>query len=64
VNVPAAKAVLIRVANDSGGRDNISVLLVHAVEDDLRRSLLSRNAGKNSAADKKIQTQDVGNVPK
>ena len=50
VNVPGTlqqkAAALIRVANDSGGRDNISVLLVHAVEDALRRSLLSRILGK------------------
>lgn len=50
VNVPGSlqqkAAALIRVANDSGGRDNISVLLVHAVEDDIRRSLLSRMLGK------------------
>ena len=37
---------LIRVANDSGGRDNISVLLVHAAEDESPRGLLSRMLGK------------------
>lgn len=50
VNVPGTlqqkAAALIRVANDSGGRDNISVLLVHAVENALCRSLLSRILGK------------------
>ncbi|MEO8015771.1 MAG: Stp1/IreP family PP2C-type Ser/Thr phosphatase [Polaromonas sp.] len=50
LNVPGAlaqkAAALIRVANDSGGRDNISVLLVQASEDDSRRGLLSRMLGK------------------
>ena len=39
-------AALIRVANDSGGRDNITVLLVQAAEDESRRGLLSRMLGK------------------
>jgi len=40
-------ASLIRTANDSGGRDNISVLLVHAAEsDDAKRGLLARMLGK------------------
>ncbi|MBG6076763.1 Stp1/IreP family PP2C-type Ser/Thr phosphatase [Polaromonas sp. CG_9.11] len=39
-------AALIRVANDGGGRDNISVLLVQAAEDETRRGLLSRMLGK------------------
>ena len=39
-------ATLIRVANDSGGRDNITVLLVHAAEEESRRGLLSRMLGK------------------
>ena len=39
-------AALIRVANDSGGRDNITVLLVHAAQDESRRGLLSRMLGK------------------
>ena len=33
---------LVQVANDSGGRDNISVLLVQAAAGDARRGLLSR----------------------
>ena len=39
-------ASLIRAANDSGGRDNISVMLVQVLEDDSRRGLLSRMLGK------------------
>ena len=39
-------AVLIREANDSGGRDNVSVLLVQAAEDASRPGLLSRMLGK------------------
>ena len=37
---------LIRQANDSGGRDNITVLLVHAAQDESRRGLLARMLGK------------------
>ena len=37
---------LVRAANKGGGRDNISVLLVHATEDESRRGLLSRMLGK------------------
>ena len=37
---------LVQAANDSGGRDNISVVLVHAVWDGSRRGLLSRMLGK------------------
>jgi len=44
--LPQKAAALIQQANDSGGRDNVTVLLVHAAEDDLRRSLLSRMLGK------------------
>ena len=50
LNVPGTlrqkAAALIRVANDSGGRDNITVLLVQAAEDESRRGLLSRMLGK------------------
>ena len=37
---------LINAANANGGRDNISVVLVHAVEPAAKRSLLSRILGK------------------
>ena len=37
---------LINAANANGGRDNISVVLVHAVEPTAKRSLLSRILGK------------------
>ena len=37
---------LVQVANDSGGRDNISVVLVQAAAGDARRGLLSRMLGK------------------
>jgi len=37
---------LVAAANQGGGRDNISVLLVHATEDASRRGLLSRMLGK------------------
>ncbi|NMM07843.1 Stp1/IreP family PP2C-type Ser/Thr phosphatase [Polaromonas sp.] len=37
---------LVDAANDAGGRDNISVLLVQAKEDTARRGLLSRMLGK------------------
>ena len=39
-------STLIRVANDSGGWDNITVLLVQAAQDESRRGLLSRMLGK------------------
>lgn len=39
-------AQLVVAANDAGGRDNISVVLVHASEDSNRRGLLSRMLGK------------------
>ena len=39
-------AALIWMANDSGGRDNTTVLLVHAAQDESRRGLLSRMLGK------------------
>lgn len=44
--LPQKAAALLRQANDSGGRDNISALLVHAAEDESRRGLLSRMLGK------------------
>lgn len=37
---------LVDAANDSGGRDNISVILVHAVAKPARRGLLSRMLGQ------------------
>jgi protein phosphatase len=37
---------LVEAANDAGGRDNISVLLVQTKEDTARRGLLSRMLGK------------------
>jgi protein phosphatase len=37
---------LIHAANANGGRDNISVVMVHAVEPTTKRSLLSRLLGK------------------
>jgi serine/threonine protein phosphatase PrpC len=37
---------LIIAANEGGGRDNISVVLIHASEDPARRGLLSRILGK------------------
>lgn len=37
---------LVHAANEGGGRDNISVLLVHATEEESRRGLLSRMLGK------------------
>ena len=37
---------LVDAANEGGGRDNISVLLVHATEDATKRGLLSRMLGK------------------
>ena len=39
-------AALVREANDSGGRDNVSVVLVQAAEGEARRGLLSRMLGK------------------
>ena len=36
---------LIEAANHGGGRDNISVVLVQATEDSVRRGLLSRMLG-------------------
>ena len=46
-NSPQKVAALIRVANDRGGRDNVSVLRVQvAEEDDARRGRLSRMLGK------------------
>jgi PPM family protein phosphatase len=38
--------LLISAANANGGRDNISVILVHAIESAAKRSLLSRILGK------------------
>ena len=38
--------ILIDKANAGGGRDNISVLLVYAVDDSVKRGLLSRILGK------------------
>ena len=50
LNVPGTlrqkAAALIRVANDSGGRDNISVLLVQTAQEGSPRGLLSRMLGK------------------
>jgi len=37
---------LVAAANDSGGRDNISVLLAQAKEASVKRGLLSRMLGK------------------
>ena len=45
-NLREKAVALISVANDSGGRDNISVLLVQAAKDESRRGLLSRMLGK------------------
>jgi len=39
-------AELVRAANDAGGRDNISVVLVYVKEDSAKRGLLSRMLGK------------------
>ena len=39
-------AALVKQANDSGGRDNISVMLVYAEKSETPRSLLSRILGK------------------
>ncbi|SFC29217.1 protein phosphatase [Polaromonas sp. OV174] len=38
--------MLVAAANESGGRDNISVLLAQATEDSAKRGLLSRMLGK------------------
>ena len=50
LNAPGSLAdkaqALVNAANESGGRDNISVVLVHAVWDGSRRGLLSRMLGK------------------
>ncbi|MEO5659749.1 MAG: Stp1/IreP family PP2C-type Ser/Thr phosphatase [Polaromonas sp.] len=37
---------LVAAANEYGGRDNISVMLVHALEDGARRAIVSRMLGK------------------
>lgn len=37
---------LVAAANEGGGRDNISVVLIHATEDASKRGLLSRMLGK------------------
>jgi protein phosphatase len=37
---------LVDAANDSGGRDNISVILVQALSNPVRRGLLSRMLGQ------------------
>ena len=39
-------AHLVAAANAKGGRDNISVLLVHATSDAIKRGLISRLLGK------------------
>ena len=44
--LPQKAAALVREANDSGGRDNVSVVLVHAAAGESRRGLLSRMLGK------------------
>lgn len=44
--LPEKASKLITAANEGGGRDNISVVLVHAMEDASRRGLLSRILGK------------------
>jgi len=44
LNTLAAR--LIAIANDAGGRDNISVLLVHASQDVKKRGLIDRLLGK------------------
>jgi serine/threonine protein phosphatase PrpC len=44
--LPQKALKLVAAANECGGRDNISVVLVHATEDTSRRGLLSRMLGK------------------
>ncbi|MDB5868324.1 MAG: protein phosphatase domain protein [Polaromonas sp.] len=44
--LPEKALNLVAAANEGGGRDNISVLLVHAIEDASKRGLLSRILGK------------------
>ena len=44
--LPQKALKLVAAANECGGRDNISVVLVHAAEDTSRRGLLSRMLGK------------------
>jgi len=44
--LPHKAAQLVEAANKGGGRDNISVVLVQAVDDTLKRGLLSRMLGK------------------
>ena len=44
--LPQKAAQLVAAANDAGGRDNISVLLVQALDDTGQRELLSRMPGK------------------
>lgn len=44
--LPQKAAQLVAAANHAGGRDNISVLLVQALDDTGKRGLLSRTLGK------------------
>ena len=44
--LPQKAAALVREANNSGGHDNVSVVLVHAAEGESRRGLLFRMRGK------------------
>lgn len=45
-SLPHKASQLVAAANNGGGRDNISVVLVQAVDDTLKRGLLSRMLGK------------------